>query len=178
MGYYCHGVSLVDSLATLEEGEVTREESSGEKSAAASTFSGLTGLSFNHITEELVVADYDNRSISVLSLSTGTLREIYKDDKPAGLQVSDDGNVVYASLPDSGKILAISLQDHTVKKEVATGMSAPWGMCLSSDGKKLFVAESGSSNVSVINLETSTKENLAITGGTGASSAARDVDAP
>ncbi|KAL8453051.1 hypothetical protein Emag_002011 [Eimeria magna] len=137
IGYYCHGVSLVDSLATLDEGEIRRDEAHGEKSAGAPTVSGLLGLSFDRITEQLIVADYDNSRIIVLSLST-----------------------------DSGKILAISLQDHNSTEEVATDMSMPLGLCLSSDGKKLYVAEAGGSKVSVIDLETSQKEDLKITGDT------------
>ncbi|KAL8449964.1 hypothetical protein Emed_002705 [Eimeria media] len=139
----CPPVSLVDSVAILQKG-VTRGEAQKGQAKATSTLSGFVGLSFNHITEELIVADYGNSTISALNLSTGDMTEIY--------------NVL-------GKIVAISLLDHNVREDIATNLSEPWGLCLSSDGKKLYVAETGASKVSIITLETKAKKELDITGG-------------
>ncbi|KAL8427177.1 hypothetical protein Efla_006804 [Eimeria flavescens] len=168
-GYFCHGVSLVDSLATIRTSAVTRKQSQ------ATPFQGLTSLAVNQVRNEVVVADYGSGRIIVVSLSTGAISEIYNTHAPAGVAVSIDGNFVYASLPGAGEIVSVNLQNSTTTDLLADNLNEPWGLCLSLDGERLYVAEAGDSSVSIINLKSKDVEGLTIHGLTDGLNSPRDV---
>lgn len=57
------------------------------------------------------------------------------------------------AVADRGEIMAVSLLDSSTET-VASGMNKPWGLSLSLDGKKLYVAETGAAKVSFVELAT------------------------
>jgi YVTN family beta-propeller protein len=127
---------------------------------AADGFAGLSpvGLAVNNVGTQLFVANTGSNTISVINTATGaTVTEIVTPGAPGELAVRQDGSRLAASMPDAAGVLIVNTADHTTLALVAVGLN-PAGLEFAAPGDTLYVANTGSNTISVINAATNSVE--------------------
>ena len=74
------------------------------------------------------------------------------DITPVGININPDGKTAYVTLGHANRLALVDVATKKVRKYLVVGVRA-WNVEFSSDGKNLFVVNSGSDDVTVINAE-------------------------
>jgi YVTN family beta-propeller protein len=99
---------------------------------------------------------YGAHAVAVINVATETLAatiELPTSSQPYGIGISADGRYVYASDTLTGRLLIINTTTDTYAGSVSIGLH-PALIARSPDGKLLYVANGGSSSVSVLDIDT------------------------
>lgn len=117
---------------------------------------------FHHMGDAVITPDgsslyvaTDTNAISVISTATNTVLQTITDpsfSSPAHLIADVYGRYVFVSDGVGNAVSIISTTTNTVIQTIGVGVS-PNGMAQTSDGKWLFVVNSGSDSISVINVD-------------------------
>ncbi|MBO9674221.1 MAG: gliding motility-associated C-terminal domain-containing protein [Sphingobacteriaceae bacterium] len=102
-----------------------------------------------------------SRGINIVDIATGTLISSILTPTVSGLSVSPDGSRIYASIFALDRVEIYDTKDYSLVKRVKVG-SYPNGSRVSADGNWLYVVNTSSGDVSVIN--TITNELVSSTG--------------
>lgn len=141
-----------------ETGEITRNEDGDLSTSGSATqgyFSGIALLPDGHtlvanllIASDLVFYDVDTQE--------ETDRVALEDSSlPYDIVVSDDGTRAFISLWNTGEVLPVNLEDHTLLDPITVGKN-PERLAMSSDGMKIAVANADSDSLSIIDVGTMT----------------------
>lgn len=90
--------------------------------------------------------------------------------------VDEDRNLIYVSMTELNQIYVIDISSRQVVEKVLIG-SQPRGIALSRDNKTLYVALSGSGDVTMLDLDTKAKTVVDVEGPLGAASAYYVIEA-
>ncbi len=125
----------------------------------------ITNTSFHNMGDAVVTADgrylyvaTDTNAISVISTTTDKVVTTFTDPSfnyPAHLVADAFNRYVFVSESRGNAVSVISTTTNTVVKTIGVGIS-PNGMAQTPDGNWLFVVNSGSNNISVIDVNSLT----------------------
>ena len=121
----------------------------------------ITDNSFHNMGDAVVTPDgsllyvaTDTNAISIISTATDAVLQTFTDpsfEHPAHLIADVFDRYIFVSESDGNAVSVISTTTNTVLKTIGVGLS-PNGMAETTDGNWLFVVNSGSNSISVINV--------------------------
>jgi len=132
-------LSLSNAVSTLA-GTAGKQGSSNGTGAAAQ-FSAPAGIATDGT--YLYVADYGNKVIRKIAISTGEVTTISTTGLNGPKGITTDGSNLYVADTKSGTIFAINASG--VQSTVSSGFSVP--AAITFDGKNLYVANTGNNNI-------------------------------
>src|SRR5262249_21202523 len=103
-----------------------------------------------------VPGEFDSTVTVIDTTSYGVLGVIHLGDaalRPMDAVVSGDNRFLYLTTGRGQKLLAVDTASRRVIRTLAVG-ARPWGLAQSPDGKRLFVANGPSNDVSVVDAAT------------------------
>ena len=156
-------VSQNGELYVCCKSSVIRVFSNGElnRSFVMDDDSYIHGICLSPNGDELYVVDYSNNSVKVLRSTDGSLVRTYSGqfNSPKGVCISPSGETLYVT--ESTRIHVLKTDGTYVRFMGRTiggqprvgntpkGVDNPRGICISSDGNELYVADSGNARVKV-----------------------------
>ena len=177
----CHKIRVVNiadgAVTTLAgSGEPGSEDGMG----AAANFDSPEGLVLSLDGRQLFVADYENNKIRVVIVANGAVTTLAGSgesksedgvaasasfDSPQGLALSLDGRQLFVADFGGNKIRVVNVADRAVTTLAGSGnhgskdgvgaaasFNCPQGIAMSRDDKQLFVVDSESNKIRVVNM--------------------------
>jgi YVTN family beta-propeller protein/VCBS repeat-containing protein len=132
--------------------------------SVVATFGAATGypasapgaVAVDYLGERLFVADAGSQSVAVLDAATGSLlASLPLAHAPGDLAVRPGGGLLAVTLPALGAVTLFDTADHSLRGIVAAGIN-PQGVAFAAPGDWLYVANSGSNSISVIDTNNNT----------------------
>jgi len=112
-----------------------------------------TGIQVNDAMQKLYVVTKENFSLYVIDLPTKSIQHRLNLDAEAyACLLSTDKNMLYISLWGNEKVLCYDIKRNQITDSIPVG-SHPNEMCLTKNGKYLFVANANDNSVSVIDTQ-------------------------
>ncbi|AOW15641.1 hypothetical protein LPB72_02075 [Hydrogenophaga crassostreae] len=110
---------------------------------------------------ELWVTNELDASVGVVDTQSRNLKQTIRfevkgmrqaDITPVGITVSPDGRTMWVGLGKANHVAEVDVATHTVKRLVLVGKRA-WGLRLTADGKRLYVANGLSDDMTIIDTD-------------------------
>jgi YVTN family beta-propeller protein len=120
---------------------------------------GPRGIAVTPDGSKVYAANYDANTVSVIATASNTVVDtITVGTGPAGVAVTPDGSKIYVANRNSNNVSAIATASNTVIATVTVGNvpsnpnlpANPFGVAVTPDGSKVYVANFGLTTVSVI----------------------------
>ncbi len=150
---------LLNSLLDVEEGKLP-----SSKVLVGSRPTGLIVHPYERdgsSPDEVYVADYGGRRISVVDIITNTITNIIKvGEMPYSLALSPDGKWLYVTNYGGDSVSVIDVETGIVDNTIRVGYY-PTGIAVKPDGSKIYVANYSSDFISVISANEATINKVA-----------------
>jgi DNA-binding beta-propeller fold protein YncE len=144
----------------------------------ADEFAAPSGLTLNPDDSALYVADRETSRLSRIDLHSGTVvhlasTELLDDQGPTGIGVDEDRGRLYVTCRADNQLCFLGLWSREIVVLAGSGTAAladgfgpsasfdgPVGLALSADRRRLYLSETGSSSVRVVNVDSGEVETL------------------
>jgi YVTN family beta-propeller protein len=157
----CHPTLPLSTTAVQNTGITPVNGTSGMTSIA-----GPVQAEYNIATQQLVVANYDGGTISIIDVSLdeygndsatfGTTYTVAVGNNPAAVTVLYDGSRAYTANQADGTVSIVNLSSHTPEKSALTVVGHPRNVASTQNSSygKVYVASPDSDYVTIINTAT------------------------
>ena len=154
--YTCHPTLPLSLTAVTNTGITPPNGTDGMKSTAGPVYA-----EYNSATNQLVIANYDGATISVIDVSLdeygndsatfGTTYTIPVGNNPASVTALFDGSRAYTANQSDGTVSIVNLTSHTPEKTVAVNGN-PWSVVSTQNSQygKVYVASPNSPYITII----------------------------